>query len=170
MAETTIRDEFDCTVETYWEKCHFDADYNRRLYLEHLKFPGWSLLETRRDGGKVSRKVHLDPPVGTLPGPVKKALGDRFSYTESGTYDPATGRYTFTITPSTLGDKTQVDGEIWCEKLGEGRLARFARIRVDVKVFMVGSLIEEKVMGDLKSSYANAAPFTNAFVKSLPPA
>ena len=167
MSETTIRDEFDCTVETYWEKCHFDPEYNRRLYLEHLKFPGWKLLETKTEGGKVSRRVHLDPPVGNLPGPVKKVLGDSFSYTESGTYDPATGRYTFTIAPSTMGDKTKVSGELWCEKIGDKKIARHAKISVEVKVFMVGSLVEDKVMGDLKASYANAAPFTNAFVKAL---
>ncbi len=167
MAETTIRDEFDCTVETYWEKCHFDPEYNRRLYLEQLKFPGWKLLETKTEGGKVSRRVHLDPPLGNLPGPVKKVLGDSFSYTESGTFDPKTGRYTFTIAPSTLADKTKVEGELWCEAIGEKKIARHAKIRVEVKVFMVGSLVEDKVMADLRASYANAAPFTNAYLKSL---
>jgi hypothetical protein len=167
MAETTIRDEFDCTIETYWEKCHFDPEYNRRLYLEHLKFPGWKLIETKTEGDKVSRKVVLDPPVGALPGPVKKLMGDSFSYTEVGTYDKKTGRYTFNITPSTMADKTKVTGEIWCEKLGEKKIARHARITVEVKVFMVGSMVEEKVMGDLKHSYDAAAPFTNGFVKDL---
>jgi hypothetical protein len=32
---------------------------------------------------------------------------------------------------------------------------------------MVGGLVEDKVMGDLKASYASAAPFTGAFVKAL---
>lgn len=167
MAETTIVDEFECTEETYWEKCHFDPEYNRRLYLEHLKFPGWKLLETKTEGDKTSRKVVLDPPVGALPGPVKKLMGDSFSYTEQGTYDKKTGRYTFTITPSTMADKTKVNGEIWCEKTGDKKIKRYAKIKVDVSVFMVGKMVEEKVMGDLKVSYETAAPFTNGFVKAL---
>ncbi|MFO0640128.1 MAG: DUF2505 family protein [Polyangiaceae bacterium] len=167
MAETTIVDEFECTEETYWTKCHFDPEYNRRLYLEQLKFPGWKLLETKTEGDKTTRRVHLDPPVGNLPGPVKKLIGDSFSYTEVGTYDKKTGRYTFTITPSTMADKTKTEGEIWCESIGEKKIKRYARIRVDVKIMMVGGLVEDKVMGDLKASYASAAPFTGAFVKAL---
>jgi hypothetical protein len=167
MAETTIVDEFDCTEENYWGKCHFDPEYNRRLYLEHLKFPGWKLVETKTEGDKTSRRVILDPPVGALPGPVKKLIGDSLSYTEVGTYDKSTGRYKFTVTPSTMADKTKIEGEIWCEKIGEKKIRRTAKIRVDVKVFMVGGLVEEKVMGDLKNSYTTAAPFTNGFVKEL---
>ncbi len=167
MAETTIVDEFECTEETYWGKCHFDPEYNRRLYLEHLKFPDWRLVETKTEGDKTTRRVTLDPPVGNLPGPVKKLVGDKLSYTENGTYDQKSGRYTFTITPSTMAEKTKITGEIWCETLGEKRIRRNTRIHVEVKVFMVGGMVEDKVMGDLKSSYATAAPFTNEFVKGL---
>ncbi len=167
MAETTIRDEFDCTADTYWDKCHFNADFNRELYLETLKFPGWKMLEQKTDGPRRTRRVRIDPPVTGLPGPVKKLVGDSISYVEEGTHDQATGRYAFKITPSTLPDKTNITGEVWCEKLDGDRIARICKIRVEVKVFAVGGLIEEKVMTDLKASYAKAAPFTNGYVKKF---
>src|SRR5579859_6537144 len=103
MADLTLRHEMNCDEDTYWEKCVFDAEYNRELYLDSLKFPGWKLLEQKDDGKTITRRVHVDPPVGNLPGPVKKVIGDSLSYLEEGTFDRASKRYTFKVTPSTLG-------------------------------------------------------------------
>ena len=30
MPEVTLRHEMDCTEDTYWNKCIFDEEYNRR--------------------------------------------------------------------------------------------------------------------------------------------
>src|SRR5580693_4539314 len=105
MAEVTLRHELDCDEDTYWEKCVFNDEYNRRLYLETLKFPGFKVLSHNDGPTKLTRKVHIDPPVTGMPGPIKKLLGDRFGYDEEGTFDKATKRYTFTVTPTTLAEK-----------------------------------------------------------------
>jgi hypothetical protein len=165
MPDITIRHELDCDEETYFEKCFFDADYNRRLFLEELKFPGLKVIAQKDEGGVVRRTLEVDPPVTGLPGPVKKVVGDSFTYTEDGTYDRATKRYTFTITTKALGEKARTSGEVWCEKLGDKKVARVAKVQVQVKVFMVGSLIEDRIMTDMKASYAKAAEFTNRFVR-----
>ncbi len=165
MAEITLRHEFDCDEDTYWEKCTFDADFNKRLYLEVLKFPGYDLVEQKDDDAKRTRKVRIDPPLGNLPGPVKKAIGDKFSYVEEGTFDKKTKRYTFKITPSTMGDKAKTFGELYCEKLGDKKIVRVAKVTVEVKVFMIGGMVEEKIMHDLKHSYEEAAKFTRVFLK-----
>jgi hypothetical protein len=165
MAEVTLRHEFDCDEDTYWEKTVFDPDFNKRLYLEVLKFPGYQLLEQKDDDAKRTRRVHIDPPLGNLPGPVKKVIGDKFSYIEEGTFDKKSKRYTFKITPSTLADKTKNSGELYVEKVGDKKIVRIAKVAVEVKVFMIGSLVEEKIMGDLKHSYDVAATFTREFLK-----
>ena len=164
MAEITIRHELDCSEDAFW-KCVFDEDYNRRLYLERLAFPGYKVLEQKEEPGSISRKVHIDPPVAGLPGPVKKLIGDRLSYVEEGTFNKATKRYAFTVKPSTLAEKTTTKGELWTEKLGENRVARLARVTVEVKVFAVGGMVEDKIAGDLRASYEAAAKFTNEYVK-----
>lgn len=164
MAEFSVRNEFDCNEDTYWEHCQLDEDFNRRLYSEVLKFPGWKLLEQKKDGAKTIRRVHIDPPLGGLPGPAKKAIGDKFSYVEEGTYDPATHRYTFKVTPSTMGDKSKTTGELWTEKLGDKKVARFAKIHVEVKVFMIGGLVEDKIIADLKQSYEATAGFIKQYL------
>ncbi|MFO0679639.1 MAG: DUF2505 family protein [Polyangiaceae bacterium] len=164
MAEITIRHELDCDEDTFW-KCVFDDEYNRRLYLERLQFPGYKILEQKDEATSILRKVHIDPPVAGLPGPVKKLVGDRLSYVEEGTFDKAKKRYTFTVRPSTLAEKTSTKGDLWTEKLGDKRVARLAKVTVEVKVFAVGGLVEDKIIGDLRASYEAAARFTNEYVK-----
>lgn len=167
MPEITIKHDIDCDEDTFWNECVFNDEYNKKLYLETLRFPGYQVLESADHESTRTRTVRIDPPVTGIPGPVKKVLGDRFAYTEKGTFDKKTKRYTFTVTPSAMADKTHTSGELWCEKRdGEKRITRFARIKVEVKIMMIGKLVEEKILGDLKSSYDAAAKFTNEWVKA----
>jgi hypothetical protein len=164
MPEITLRHEFECDEDTYWQKVTFDRGFNERLYLEVLRFPGYKLASQEEDPHKLTRRVHIDPPLGNLPGPVKKAIGDKFSYVEEGSFDKKTRRYTFRITPSTMADKTKNFGELYCERLGDKRVARVAKITVEVKVFMIGGMVEEKIMTDLRHSYDAAAKFTREYL------
>jgi hypothetical protein len=146
MPETTIRHELECDEETYW-KCVFADDYNRRLYKETLKFPGYELVDQKEDEQKIVRKVRVDPPTGSMPAAVKKVIGDKLSWTEDGTFDKGSKRYSFKVVPSTMPEKIQNRGVLWTE------------------VFMVGSIIEERLITDLRASYETAATFTNEYVK-----
>ena len=165
MPEITLRHDFATDEDTYWAKCVFDADFNRKLYIEGLKFPVWKLLDSKDDDERLWRRVQVDPPVGNLPGPVKKVIGDRLSYVEEGTFDKKTKRYSFKVTPSTMADKTKVAGEMWCEKAGDKKITRFTKISVEVKVFMVGGMVEERILSDLRSSYEKGSDFTNEYIK-----
>jgi hypothetical protein len=165
MPEITLRHEIDTDEDTYWSRCVFDEAFNTGLYLEGLKFPVWKLLESKEDEAKIWRRVQVDPPLDGMPGPVKKVLGDRLSYVEEGTFDRKTKRYSFKIFPSTLADKTKVTGEMWLEKIGEKKVARLTRISVEVKVFMVGGMVEDRIMSDLRTSYEKGTSFTNEFIK-----
>src|SRR6476646_5329943 len=146
MADVTLRHEFECDEDTFWDKLMFGEEFNRRLYFDVLKFPGFKLLEQREEGDKRSRRVHIDPPLGNVPAPVKKVVGEKLSYIEEGTYDKKTRRYEFKVTPSTMADKTKNSGVLYTERLGEKRTARIARVDVQVKVFMIGGLVEERIL------------------------
>jgi hypothetical protein len=165
MPTVELRHEIDTDEETYWSKIFFDRKFNEGLFKDYLKFPGYAVLEEKDEGSKVVRKVQVDPPVAGLPGPVKKVVGDRFSYIENGTFDKAAHKYTFTVTPSTMADKTKVNGELWTEKLGDKKVVRRVRMTIEVKVFMVGSMIEDRITEDLKVSYDKGATYTNEWLK-----
>jgi hypothetical protein len=100
-----------------------------------------------------------------MPGPIKKAIGDSFGYLEEGTFDRKEKRYSFRTIPAAFPDKVKIQGTMRCETLGPKRIARISEIQVDVKVFMIGGMIEERIVTDIKHSYAKAAEFTNAWVK-----
>jgi hypothetical protein len=164
MPEVTLRHEINTDEDTYWAKCVFDADFNKKLYIDALKFPQWKLLDSKDDDTKIWRKVQVDPPTGDMPAAVKKVIGDRLSYVEEGTWDRKTKRYSFKVTPSTMAEKTKVAGEMWTEKLGDKKIVRITKINVEVKVFMVGGLVEDRIISDLRSSYDKGTVFTNQYI------
>jgi hypothetical protein len=166
MQEIVIRHEMNCDEDTYWYKCVFDAAYNDQLYLHELKFPQYHLDKFEETETSIHRVVRVAPKIPPLPGPVKKVIGDGLAYTETGTFDRKKKRYVFTATPNSMGEKAKTSGEMWVETLGEKKIARVARVSVDVKVFMVGGLIEDQILGSLRSSYERAASFTNEWVKT----
>jgi Protein of unknown function (DUF2505) len=166
MSEITLRHEINTDEDTFWAKVVFDEAFNKKMYLEHLKFPNWALLDSKEDDAKISRKVKVEPPTGDLPGPVKKVIGDRLAYTEEGTFDKKSKRYVFKVTPSTLAEKTKVAGEMWCEKTGDKKITRVCKMSVEVKVFMVGGMVEDRILADLRQSYDNSTTFTNDYIKA----
>jgi hypothetical protein len=165
MSLLTLRHEMDCDESTYWDKCVLDNEYNRRFFLEELKFKSYELIEQRDEGDTVIRKARAEPKSANMPGPIKKAIGDSFGYLEEGTFDRKTKRYSFRTIPAAFPDKVKIQGVMRCETLGPKRIARISEVQVDVKVFMIGGMIEDRIVADIKHSYAKAAEFTNTWVK-----
>lgn len=165
MPSVTFRHEIDTDEDTYWAKIVFDEAFNKEMYEGYLKLPSWKLLEMNEDDAKITRRVRVEPDAGNLPGPVKKVIGDKLSYVEEGTFDKKTKRYSFKVRPSALPDKTKISGEMYVEKLGEKKIARVAKMDVEVKVMLVGGMVEERILSDLRVSYDKGTAFTNEFIK-----
>jgi hypothetical protein len=167
MAEVTVRHELDCSIDDYWNKCVFDDDFNQALYVGRLNFRSFVSLESQDLPDRRTKKARMEPPLNSVPVSVKKAIGDRLAYSEDGALDKATGHYKCAITPSSFADRTKVEAELWCEPSPTGdanRCIRFARVKVDVKVFVIGGMVEEKIMHDLRSSYDAEAAFVREWV------
>ena len=164
MPDVTIRHEINTDEDTYWSKIVFDEAFNKAMYVDHLGIK-WTLQDQKEDDAKITRKVHVEPPVGNLPGPVKKVIGDKLAYTEEGTFDKKTKRYTFKVHPSAMAEKTKISGEMWTEKVGEKKVARIAKMHVEVKVMLVGGMVEERIISDLRQSYDKGTTFTNDYIK-----
>jgi len=166
MPEVTLQHEIDTDEDTFWSKIVFDESFNKKLYLEELKFSQWKLLEMKDDDAKITRRVLVEPATNDLPGPLKKAIGgDKLAYTEEGTFDKKSKRYAFKTTPSLMPDKTKVSGEMWAEKIGDKKIRRIAKIHVEVKIFMVGGMVEDRIIKDLRSSYDASTTLTNKYIK-----
>ncbi|WP_394833143.1 DUF2505 domain-containing protein [Pendulispora rubella] len=166
--EFNVRNEFFCDEDTFWD-AFFAEEFNRRLFFNELKFSEWKRLSFKDEGTGASRKVahtfHAQPNLAGLPGPIKKLMGDRFAYEETGSYDGATRKYTFSNQPNTLADKIACRGALFTEKLGEKHIVRVAKVHIEVKVMMVGKIAEERFLADMQASYATASTFTETYLK-----
>jgi hypothetical protein len=165
MADLTLRHEMNCDAETYWEKCVLVDEYNKRLFSEKLQFKSYELIEQKDLGDTVTRKVKAEPKPANLPGPIKKAIGDSFGYTEEGTYDRKAKKYSFRTIPHGFPDKVKIQGSMRCEAAGDKKVVRITEMHVEVKIFMIGGMVEDRIVADIKDSYAKAAEFTNEWVK-----
>jgi hypothetical protein len=165
MATARIQHDFDCSEAALWQVFFFDEEYNKRLYLDTLKFPMWKVIDQKVTDLTLERRVEIHPVVDNLPGPLKALVGDRFHYIEEGKLDRKTNRYTFRALPSTLADKTSISGEMFPERLGDERCRRIIDFKVDVKVMIVGKVAEQKTIEDTRSNYDRAAVFTRNYLK-----
>ena len=164
MPDVTMRHDIETDEDTYWSKIVFDEGFNKAMYVDHLGIK-WTLQDQKEDDAKITRRVHVEPPVGNLPGPVKKVIGDKLAYTEEGSFDKKTKRYTFKVTPSTMAEKSRISGELWTEKAGDKKVIRHAKMHVEVKVMLVGGMVEERIISDLRQSYDKGTTFTNDYIK-----
>ena len=100
---------WDCDPEAFWS-LYYDPEFVVRLHLEAL---GSTSAEVVSQEGDLTRGLVRTLRYGqrpAMPGPVRKIFGEEVVTTEVSTYDPATTTTTFTMTPGTMADKTQIDG------------------------------------------------------------
>jgi Protein of unknown function (DUF2505) len=164
MAKLSVAHDYDCTATTFFRDCILSKTYNDELYA-FLGFPRFEWLELREEGQRTFRRTRVAPPTGQLPAPVKKLIGDGLSYIEEGTYDATTMRFEFRVLPSALGEKADVTGRLWCTDRPGGGIVRHAQLDAHVKVFGIGSLLEEKILDGYRRSFEAAAKFTSGFLE-----
>jgi hypothetical protein len=162
--KVTISHDFAIDPDTFWSKIFFDTDFNRALYIDHLGFPEWQVVEERDAGTEIVRRVRVTPKQDA-PAVIKKLAGNSFSYTEEGRYDKAAKRYRFRVVPSAMADKFRTEGELRAEPLGEKQMRRVVEMTIDVKIALVGGTVESFVQKQTQESYAQAAAFTNRWIK-----
>lgn len=162
MGTFTITHEINCDVESFW-KLFFDKDFNTTLFKQVMGFPKFEIQEQKETPSGLTRKVFGEPKMD-MPGPVKKLMGDKFSYTEEGTFDRAKNTWTFKmITPQ--GDKVRNEGTMKIEAAGAGKVRRVATITLEAKIFMIGGMIESTGEKQLREGWDKSASFMNQWIK-----
>ncbi|HEX9620376.1 MAG TPA: DUF2505 family protein [Polyangiaceae bacterium] len=155
---------FNCSEDTFWEKLFFTEEYNRRLFLEALRFPSFNLATSEDRGDTIFRVVEVVPRLPDLPTAIKKVVGDNVAYREEGTFDKKTRRYKIRVVPSRLADKLSIAGELYTEPYGDNGCKRRFTAEVSASIFGIGGLLEKRIAEDLEKSYEVGARFTNSYV------
>lgn len=165
MKEINFDHTFACSVDTFWDRIFFDPEFNRAMFKDYLGFPDWNAT-VKEDTPQVRKQtVTVRPPVGTdIPAPVKRAIGDNFGYKEHGTFDKEKKRYSVQVEPNVAADKANVKGEIWVERIDDNKCRRLAKFTIDVKIMMVGKVIEDIIAKNMSQSFDKGADFTNEWI------
>jgi hypothetical protein len=160
----TVRHVFHTDRDSYWNKVFFDAEYNRRLYLEGLGFKSYELIEQTGGPGEVRTRKMRSEPKSEAPAVVQKLIGGGISYVEVGRWDPKTGIWKYDITTSKLADKISTGGTFWIEERGPKKIERICEVELQVKIFGVGGVVEQFIEKTTRESFEDTARFTHRFI------
>ncbi|MEZ4394880.1 MAG: DUF2505 domain-containing protein [Polyangiales bacterium] len=163
MNKFTMTHEFNCSVETYWNKLQFDDEVNNALYKKALGFPEYSLLEHKDSETEIFRRVSVTPKMD-MPAAVQKVLGSNFRYTEETRYNKKAGTMSFKAIPSTLADKLTTTGVLRMEALGPNRCRRIIDVTTEAKVMLVGGVLESTAEKNVRDGYDKGARFFNQWI------
>jgi hypothetical protein len=166
MAERRIEHDFECSTETYWE-IFFSPEFNHSLFVERLRFERWEITSTETLPHGFRRTVEAVPPSGNLPGPVKAILKRGTGYREEGEFDRSRSRYELKAISHSLPEKLLVTGVVTVMPQGSG-CRRIYDAKVTAKVFGIGGLLEDQVLGNLEKSLVRAAEHTRKWLAERP--
>ena len=148
---------WDCEPEAFWA-LYYDPDFVVRLHLDALGSTSAEVVAQEGDltSGLVRTLRYGQRP--NMPGPVRKIFGEEVVTTEVSTYDPATTTTTFTMTPGTMGDKTQIDGSIALVREANGATETFL-LDARVKIFGAGPIVERFIEHQAREMQEKAVAF-----------
>jgi hypothetical protein len=145
----------------YWGQLFFDPEYLRDLYVA-LAFAQCEVQQLSVDAQGRTRRVLRAVPPFSAPDFIRKKLEGRLYYVEDGTYDPGSGRWSFSTAVSVAADKVDIRGVIHTEAVPEG-LRHVLNLTARVSAFGVGSLLERLIEKNTRDSYTVMSDFTNRF-------
>src|ERR1700685_1872314 len=121
----TLDYTWTCAPEAFWAK-YFDPEFTVRMHLDALGSTSAEVVSQEGDltSGLVRTLRYGQRP--HMPGPVRQIFGDAGVTTEVSTYAPATTTTTFTMTPGTMANKTQIEGVIALTRHGDRQLETFS--------------------------------------------
>ena len=163
-----LRYPLHATPERFWE-VFFDPEVTKRLHLEAL---GSTSVEIEALTGTPATGVERTIRYGQVPdapGPVKKLFGSEVVTTESGTFDPGTGIWSFTLTPATMADKTHITGSIELLEMGddgdeEAGYEQIFSLEARVKIFGAGPVVERFIEKQARDTQDRAAAFLDGIL------
>jgi uncharacterized protein DUF2505 len=152
-----------CAPEDFWA-LYFDPDFVVRLHLEALGSTSAEVLSQEgdlSDGLVRTLRYGQRPP---MPGPVRRIFGEEVTTTEVSTFDPATSRTTFTMTPGTMADKTHIEGAIALAPR-DGTTAESFTLEARVKIFGAGPVVERFIEHQARQMQEAAVAFMRGILE-----
>src|SRR5580658_3855111 len=156
--------DWSCTPDDFWA-LYFDPDFVVKLHLEALGSTSAEVISQEGDlqSGLVRTLRYGQKP--NMPGPVRKIFGEEVVTTEVSTFDPATSTATFTMTPGTMADKTQIDGAI-AFAVEDGKTVETFSLEAKVKIFGAGPIVERFIESQAREVQEKSVQFMRDLLES----
>ena len=151
-------------AEAFWRRLYLDPVYLTELHLQGMQCEAFSIRNmhgTVEDGFQLSL---FSKPKLSIPKPLQKVLGRSISYVENGTFSSDTGRYSFSMTPSTLSNKIFIAGECWIERVDDDCIERHIDLEFSAKIFGVGSVLERFIAKSNLENQEKTVRFTQQWL------
>jgi hypothetical protein len=152
--------DWSCEPEAFWA-LYYDRAFVVRLHLDALGSTSAEVVSQEGDlaSGLVRTLRYGQRP--NMPGPVRKIFGEEVVTTEVSTYDPGTTTTTFTMTPGTMADKTQIQGRIALAREDDKTVESFS-LDARVKIFGAGPIVERFIEHQARDMQEKAVAFMRA--------
>lgn len=161
--ELSLKQQYDVSVDTYWEELCFDLEYTRRLYAEALGCTEMTVLKnegTRSTG--IKRHLRFIKPMD-MPAPIARIFGGHVTMEELGEFDPREQRWSYRMVPSIMGDRIDIRGRVQIFPHGSGTEQRSVNT-VTCRMFGLGAIVEPFVMREAAKGHADRHRFTQRYI------
>jgi hypothetical protein len=166
--ELTLRHELACTPERHWE-LFFDPKWQQTLIVGGLGFFSCEVGELERRGDDTKRSMRVTPKID-VPAPVAKLLGPKLAYTELGSFHEPTKTWTYELKLSVLAEKIRLGGRVNLEPVGADRCRRISYLYMDVRIPLIGGLVEKAAEKNMRDGWDRSATWVNGWLAEHPPA
>lgn len=164
----TISDDFDTSLEHYWQ-VFFDDAYNAELY-KRLRV-GREVLEVQKEGeGEnlvIRRKVKLSPQ-REVPALVAKFVKGAITYTEQGVFTARTNTLEVVTIPGFMADQLTTRGTYKVQSLGPNKCRRTWDGEISCKIPLLGGKVEKHIVEEVTQSYRDTTEFTRKWLVDHP--
>lgn len=164
----TISDDFDTSLEHYWQ-VFFDDAYNAELY-KRLKV-GREVLEVKQEGEGESliirRKVKLSPQ-REVPALVAKFVKGAITYTEQGVFTARTNTLEVVTIPGFMAEQLTTRGTYKVQSLGPTKVRRTWDGEISCKIPLLGGKVEKHIVDEVTASYRDTTEFTRKWLVDHP--
>ena len=162
----SVTHTIDGPPAAFWSR-YLDPAWIQRLHLEALGSTSADVVEQEGTygSGPVTRTLRYGQRPD-VPGPLRKLVGDEVLSTEHGSFDPGTERWTFTLTPGALADKTTVSGSMATSDAGDGTTELTFTMEAKVKLLGVGGVAEKFIERQAREGQDRTVAHVNADLAS----
>ena len=164
MIEYEVTDEFQTTIDAYWEMFFGDA-YNEALW-KHLAMKR-EQLEFRREGegdDEVIHRVQKLTPQRDVPAALRRLVKEAISYEERNIWRKRTNVMEVITIPNFFADKFKSKGTYELVPIGDAKLKRVWKGSCECRVPLVGGKVEKHVVDEVTASYRATTSFTRKWI------